>query len=123
MRFLELIKNFLRRFRRPVADIGSRPLAENGAGVVGSNNGTGNGERHSFNVGTGSVSTTGATSASGRSNVGKCPYCSSKDFIKSGKRVKKYETQQRYFCNDCKRFFVPQLVKGKSFPLKVILDG
>ena len=119
MRLLVLIKNFLRRFRRPVADIGSRPLADNGAGVVGSNNGTG------------VASTSGSSSAPERLNVGsnigtgaaRCPYCSGINFIKSGKRIKKYETQQRYFCNDCKRFFVPQLVKGKSFPLKVILDG
>ncbi|MFA4888799.1 MAG: hypothetical protein WC628_04410 [Candidatus Omnitrophota bacterium] len=60
---------------------------------------------------------------SARSSVGHCPYCSGKDFIKSGKRKKKYETQQRYFCNSCQRFFVPQNVKGKSFPLKLILEG
>ena len=52
-----------------------------------------------------------------------CPYCSSKNIVKRGTRQKKYETQQRYLCNDCQRSFVPQLVKGKSFPLKVILDG
>jgi len=126
MRLLKFIRNFLRRFRRPSADVATRPLAENAAGVVGSNSGTGLGsmpdQRRNCDV-----STPGAISAreqlNAGSNVGNCPYCSGKNFIKSGKRIKKYETQQRYFCNDCKRFFVPQLVKGKSFPLKVILDG
>jgi transposase-like protein len=52
-----------------------------------------------------------------------CPYCSSKNIVRRGIRKKKYETQQRYLCNACRRSFVPQMVKGKSFPLKVILDG
>lgn len=55
--------------------------------------------------------------------VHQCPYCLSKNVVKRGLREKKYETQQRYLCNDCQRSFVPQKVKGKSFPLKVILDG
>jgi len=136
MRFLEFIKNFLRRFRRPVTDVKRGVEAESRVGQSG-NAGTGKGEIASV-VPSGlprNDEKSGATPApvDGRnagSNVGtgakeaaKCPYCLSKHFIKSGKRIKKYETQQRYFCNDCKRFFVPQLVKGKSFPLKVILDG
>ena len=52
-----------------------------------------------------------------------CPYCSSKNTVKRGLRKKKYEVQQRYLCNDCQRSFVPQKVKGKSFPLNVILEG
>jgi transposase-like protein len=57
------------------------------------------------------------------SEIHRCPYCAGKDVVKRGIRKKKYEVQQRYFCNDCKRSFVPQKVKGKSFPLKLILDG
>lgn len=53
----------------------------------------------------------------------RCPYCSGKDIIRKGLRKKRYETQQLYFCNDCSRVFTPQKVKGKQFPLKVILDG
>ena len=30
----------------------------------------------------------------------RCPYCSSKDTVKRGLRVKKYEPEQRYLCND-----------------------
>lgn len=55
--------------------------------------------------------------------VHQCPYCSSKNVVKRGLREKKYEIQQRYLCNDCQRSFVPQKVKGKSFPLKLILEG
>lgn len=55
--------------------------------------------------------------------VHQCPYCLSKNVVKRGLREKKYEVQQRYLCNDCKRAFVPQRVKGKSFPLKLILEG
>lgn len=52
-----------------------------------------------------------------------CPYCSGKDTVRRGVRKKKYEIQQRYLCNDCRRSFVPQKVKGKSFPLGMILEG
>lgn len=52
-----------------------------------------------------------------------CPYCSSKDIVKRGKRQKKHEVRQRYYCNSCKRSFVPERVKGKRYPLKMILDG
>jgi hypothetical protein len=55
--------------------------------------------------------------------VHQCPYCLSKDVVKRGLRDKKYEVQQRYLCNACQKSFVPQRVKGKSFPLKVIFDG
>lgn len=52
-----------------------------------------------------------------------CPYCSSKDTVKSGLRKKKYELQQRFLCNACARLFVAPKAKGKSFPLKVILEA
>ena len=61
--------------------------------------------------------------SSSEPSIDRCPYCSGKNFIKSGKRRKKYESQQRYLCNDCQRSFVGQSVKGKSFPLKLILEG
>ncbi len=52
-----------------------------------------------------------------------CPYCNSKDTIKKGFRKKKYESQQRFLCNACGRLFVAPKAKGKSFPLKVILEA
>lgn len=55
--------------------------------------------------------------------AGRCPHCDSKNISRRGTRKKKYETLQRYICKDCKRSFVPPKAKGKSFPLKVILEG
>ena len=52
-----------------------------------------------------------------------CPHCLSKAIVKRGIRKKKYETQQRYLCGDCKKSFVFQMAKGKSFPLHIILEG
>jgi transposase-like protein len=77
-------------------------------------------EMAKVNDGTVNVSTSASTSGLERES---CPYCSGKNIIKRGKREKKYESQQRYLCNDCQRSFVGQNVKGKSFPLKLILEG
>ena len=53
----------------------------------------------------------------------KCPYCSGTKIIKKGTRVKKYETIQLYYCHHCQRKFTPLVTKGKTYPLKVILDA
>ncbi|MCS7150860.1 MAG: PD-(D/E)XK nuclease family protein, partial [Endomicrobia bacterium] len=50
-------------------------------------------------------------------------YCKGKDIVKKGRRKKKFETVQLYYCNNCKKVFTPQKVKGKQFPLSIILDG
>ncbi len=55
--------------------------------------------------------------------IEKCPYCSSKKVVKRGMRKKKLEEVQLYICNDCEKTFTPQRVKGKKFPLKMIIDG
>lgn len=52
-----------------------------------------------------------------------CPYCKGKDVVKRGLRKKKYETVQLYLCNQCQKTFTPYKVKGKSFPLSLILEG
>jgi len=52
-----------------------------------------------------------------------CPYCSGKDIVKRGLRKKKYEVAQLYWCNKCRRTFTAQKVKGKTYPLRVILEG
>lgn len=64
-----------------------------------------------------------APQAPSRENPLSCPYCSSKDTVKSGLRKKKYEPQQRFLCNACGRLFVAPKAKGKSFPLKIILEA
>lgn len=52
-----------------------------------------------------------------------CPYCKGKDVVKRGKRKKKYETAQLYFCNHCEKTFTGQGIKGKTYPLRIILEG
>ena len=52
-----------------------------------------------------------------------CPYCSGTDLVKKGKRKKKYETVQLYFCRRCQRKFTPLINKRRKFPLKVIIDS
>lgn len=53
----------------------------------------------------------------------RCIYCAGSDVVKRGLRKKKLETVQLYFCHHCKRTFVWQRVKGKKFPLRIILEG
>ena len=54
-----------------------------------------------------------------------CPYCGSADFVKRGLRQKKHEVVQLYLCRaeGCGRTFTAERVKGKRFPLAVILEG
>jgi transposase-like protein len=54
-----------------------------------------------------------------------CPYCNSTDFVKRGIRQKKHEAVQLYLCRnaECGRTFTAERVKGKRFPLNVILEG
>ncbi len=54
-----------------------------------------------------------------------CPYCNSTDFVKRGIRQKKHEAVQLYLCRntECGRTFTAERVKGKRFPLAVILEG
>ncbi len=53
----------------------------------------------------------------------RCPYCQSREIVKRGKRKKKYEIVQLYLCKECARTFTPQTVKGKHYPLRLILDS
>jgi len=53
----------------------------------------------------------------------RCIYCDSKNTVKRGTRKKKLEVVQLYFCKDCQKTFTPQKIKGRHYPLKVILDG
>jgi len=53
----------------------------------------------------------------------KCIYCAGSEVVKRGKRKKKFEIVQLYFCHSCRKTFVWQKVKGKQFPLRIILEG
>lgn len=52
-----------------------------------------------------------------------CVYCSGKNIVKRGKRKKKHEEAQLYLCNDCKKTFTGQTLKGKQYPARMLLDG
>lgn len=55
-----------------------------------------------------------------------CPYCESKNFVKRGVRKNKHQEVQLYLCKnlpDCGRTFTAQDVKGKHFPLNIVIEG
>ncbi len=52
-----------------------------------------------------------------------CPYCHSKDFVKRGTRQKKFERAQLYLCRACEKTFTAQSIKGKRYPLHIILEA
>ncbi len=54
-----------------------------------------------------------------------CPYCQSKNFVKRGIRENRYQKVQLYLCknDECARTFTAQDVKGKHFPLNVVIEG
>ncbi|MEX2013426.1 MAG: Hint domain-containing protein, partial [Parcubacteria group bacterium] len=54
-----------------------------------------------------------------------CPYCLSKDFVKRGTRKNKHQVVQLYVCRkaECGRTFTAQDVKGKHFPLNVLIES
>ena len=51
-----------------------------------------------------------------------CPYCRAK-IVRRGKRKKKYEVIQLYFCKNCDKTFTSQITKNKTYPLRVIIDS
>ena len=53
----------------------------------------------------------------------RCIYCQGTDISRHGKRIKKLETVQLWKCQTCKRVFTPQQAKGKTYPLKIILES
>lgn len=54
-----------------------------------------------------------------------CPYCNSKEFTKRGTRKNKHQIVQLYECKneECGRTFTAQDVKGRKFPLNVVIEG
>lgn len=52
-----------------------------------------------------------------------CPYCQGTKIIKKGIRRKKLERVQLYYCHHCHKKFTPLITKGKTFPLKIILEA
>ncbi len=54
-----------------------------------------------------------------------CPYCLKKNFVKRGTRRNRHQIVQLYLCRntECGRTFTAQDVKGKHFPLNVVIEG
>jgi len=54
-----------------------------------------------------------------------CPYCLSKNFVKRGTRKNKNQVVQLYLCRNlgCEKTFTAQDIKGKHFPLHIIIDS
>lgn len=54
-----------------------------------------------------------------------CPYCESKNFVRRGMRKNKFQTVQLFLCKnpECGKTFTQSDVKGKKFPLNVIVAG
>ncbi|MEK7128250.1 MAG: hypothetical protein AAB933_01650 [Patescibacteria group bacterium] len=54
-----------------------------------------------------------------------CPFCQSADFVRRGTRKKKHEVAQLYKCGnpECKKTFTDSAVKGRRYPMKVIIDA
>jgi transposase-like protein len=55
--------------------------------------------------------------------VERCPYCQGTKIVKKGKRKKKMEEIQIYFCKHCQKKFTPQISKSKTYPLRIILEA
>ena len=53
----------------------------------------------------------------------RCIYGNGTQVTREGKRYKKLETVQLWYCRTCDRVFTPQRAKGKRYPLKVILES
>jgi hypothetical protein len=56
-------------------------------------------------------------------SVNRYIYCEGKNIVKRGKRKKKLEQVQLYYCNDGQKTFTGQKLKGKTYPVRLILDG
>ena len=56
---------------------------------------------------------------------GRCPNCGGTNLSRKGSRRKKFETVQRWLCSSCGRGFTPAppVLRAKTYPLRVILDG
>ncbi|MBI2105550.1 hypothetical protein HYT56_01800 [Candidatus Woesearchaeota archaeon] len=52
-----------------------------------------------------------------------CSDCSSKNTRKFGIQKNKFQTYQKYFCNDCQKIFTFQKQKDKSYPIQIILKA
>jgi transposase-like protein len=53
----------------------------------------------------------------------RCVFCQGTAITRKGKRYNKLDTVQLWYCLTCDRVFTPQRAKGKTYPLKVVLES
>ena len=53
----------------------------------------------------------------------RCIFCDGTSIRREGKRQKKHEAIQLWYCRDCDRVFTAQRAKGKTYPLKVVHES
>lgn len=53
----------------------------------------------------------------------RCIFCQGTDIVRKGRRQKKHEILQLWHCRTCNRVFSPRRAKGKTYPLKVVLEA
>jgi transposase-like protein len=53
----------------------------------------------------------------------RCIFCNGTEITREGKRYKKLEAVQLWYCRTCDRVFTPQRARGKTYPLKIILES
>ena len=58
----------------------------------------------------------------GHKQIDKCPYCEGA-LVKKGIRKKKHEEVQIYFCKKCDKKITPLITKGKTYPLRIVIDS
>src|SRR3546814_7229277 len=57
------------------------------------------------------------------SELERCIYCRGKAIRREGVRRNKYETVQLWYCKVCDRVFTQRRAKGRTYPLKIILES
>lgn len=53
----------------------------------------------------------------------RCIVCNGTEITREGKRYKKLEVVQLWYCRTCDRVFTPLRAKGKTYPLKIVLES
>lgn len=53
----------------------------------------------------------------------RCIVCNGTEITREGKRYKKLEIVQLWYCHTCDRVFTPLRAKGKTYPLKIVLES
>jgi transposase-like protein len=53
----------------------------------------------------------------------RCPNCGGSKFVRRGRRARRFGSVQLWRCKSCRRTFTADLMRGKSYPRRAILDA